>query len=255
MSQLLYITILAGGSGKRMNSHLPKVLHLVNGEPMIVSLIKKMALLNPYKLLIVVGAAADMIREEISIRIMDPAILGLLVYVKQHTPLGTGHAVKVTLPQMQETGNAINLILNGDVPMIQTETIRDIYKYYLQTESELLITAIRLQNPTGNGRIIISDDKFQSIREERDCSATEKNINLVNCGIYICNYDVLCTFIPKIDNTNSQQEYYVTDLVKLYSAESDKVIGLYVLPDEKEIEIYNINTKEQLEYANGRSVQ
>lgn len=75
-----------------------------------------------------------------------------------------------------------------------------------------------------------------------------KKINLVNCGIYICNSGVLLKYIPKINNNNSQHEYYLTDLVKLYKQDNNNKVDLFILPKNKEIEIYNINTKQQLEY-------
>ena len=242
---MLYVTILAGGAGKRMKSDLPKVLHLVKDKPMIVRLLKQVQILNPDKIIVVVGRFHQMIQDEIERHINDQRI----IYVDQETPLGTGHAVKCTLPVLG-TEHIDNIILNGDVPMIQHQTIREIYNQYLNDNAKLLITAINLANPTGNGRIIIDDNEhFKEIVEEKDCSSDQKLITLVNCGIYVCSSDVLTEFIPKIQNGNSQGEYYLTDLVKLYVEASHK-IGLYVLPAEKEMEIYNINTKEQLYHCN-----
>lgn len=121
----LYITILAGGLGKRMQSNLPKVLHQVKGQAMIVRLIYQIIKLNPEKILIVVGKYRDIIQQEIEKNIMDSRIF----YVDQLVPNGTGDAVKCTLPYF-ENDNIDNIILNGDVPMIQYTTIKDIYDCY-----------------------------------------------------------------------------------------------------------------------------
>ena len=240
----LYITLLAGGMGKRMQSDLPKVLHQVKGEVMIVRLLNQVVQLNPDKILIVVGKFHEIIRNEINKFINDDRI----IYINQEQPLGTGDAVKCTLSEFNEP-NIINIILNGDVPMLQYQTIKEIYDYYLTQQSNFLITSINLTNPTGNGRIILDvDNNFKEIVEEKDCSDEQKLITLANCGIYILCSDVLTKFIPLIKNNNAQAEYYLTDLVKIYKEIMNKKIDLLILDSEKEIEIYNVNTKEQLLY-------
>ncbi len=244
VSHKLYITLLAGGMGKRMQSNLPKVLHKVNGETMIVRLMKQVIKLNPDKILVVVGKFYSEISSEIKQHTNDNRI----EFIVQKEPLGTGDAVKCTLPLLIND-NIDNIILNGDVPMIQHSTIKNIYNYYLETKSKLLITSIHLSNPTGCGRIILDENfGFSEIIEEKDCTEDQKKLTLVNCGIYVCNSKILKQSIPQISNNNSQKEYYLTDLVKIYNNEPSNNINLFILPRNKEIEIYNINTKEQLEY-------
>ena len=240
----LFITLLAAGMGKRMQSDLPKVLHKVKGEAMIVRLLNQVAQLNPDKILIVVGKFYKIIKNEIDKFNINCQI----VYINQEQPLGTGDAVKCTLSEFVEP-NITNIILNGDVPMLQYQTIKEIYDYYLIQQSKFLITSINLANPTGNGRIILDiGNNFKEIVEEKDCLVEQKLITLVNCGIYILCSNVLTEFIPLIKNNNVQAEYYLTDLVKIYKKITDKKIDLLILAPEKEIEIYNVNTKEQLLY-------
>lgn len=240
----LYITILAGGVGKRMNSSLPKVLHQIGNEPMILKLLKQIMALNPDKILIVVGRFYLAIRNEIEKHVINDKI----VYVIQESPLGTGDAVRSTLSFLEYPKKIINIILNGDVPMLQSETIKKIYHDYLQKQSKIMITAINLSNAFGHGRIVISDDEFKEIIEEKDCNDLQKLITMVNCGIYICHGEVLIEFIPEIQNNNSQKEYYLTDLVKIYKNSTDKKIDLFVLDNSRVTEIFNVNTMEQLEY-------
>lgn len=248
----LFITLLAGGLGKRMLSDIPKVLHKVKGEPMIIRLINQIIFLNPDKIFIVVGKFHQLIQNEIEKVIIDKKI----IYVDQETPLGTGDAVKCTLPYFNQQEQSINIILNGDVPLLQFSTIKEIYDYYLQIYSKFLITSTNLQNPTGNGRIIIDDENhFKEIVEEKDCTIEQKLINLVNCGIYICHSDVLLNFVPLIKNDNAQKEYYLTDLVKIYLDHSnDHKIDLFFLSSAKQIEIYNVNTKDQLNFIDNQTL-
>lgn len=242
-----YVTLLAGGIGKRMNSCVPKVLHLVNGKPMIVKLIKKVIKLNPHKIIIVVGKYHSQIKEEIDLYVPEN---NLITYVIQEKPLGTADAVKSTLHIFNEYEIITNLILNGDIPLIHSSTLKEIYHHYLNINSKIMVTAINLDNPFGNGRIIFKDNIFEQIIEEKDCCEEEKKVTLVNCGIYLCNSNILRKFIPKIKNNNAQNEYYLPDLIKIYKNETNKNIDLYVLSKEKQMEIFNINTPEQLMYAN-----
>lgn len=235
-----FFIILAGGMGKRMGGELPKVLHKVKGEAMVVRLIKQALKLEPKKILVVIGKYYLMIKSEIEKEIKDDRI----AYVIQEQPLGTGHAVKCTLDELGNNDNII--IINGDVPMISYDTIKCIYNRYLEENVELLITSIELDRPSGSGRIIKEDGYFKEIIEEKDCTDEQKKIKQVNCGIYVCQSEVLKKCVPKIECNNVQKEYYLTDLVKLYNGR----IGLHLLNKEKEIEIYNINTREQLDFIN-----
>lgn len=238
----LFITILAGGIGKRMESNIPKVLHKVNNESMIIRIIKESLILNPDKILIVVGKFYLDIKKEIENNIESDKI----IYIMQKNPLGTGHAILCTLPHLNKENN---IILNGDVPLIKAETIKEIYEYFLIKKSKLLITSINLNNPYGNGRIILNENNiFKEIIEEKDCNDEDKKITLVNCGIYIANSEILIENIPKINNINSQKEYYITDLVKIYS--SLNTIDLFILDKNKEKEVFNVNTKNQLYQIN-----
>lgn len=242
MNLALYVTILAGGVGKRMNSPLPKVLHVINGETMIVRIIKQVLKLNPDKIIVVVGKYYSLIKEEIEKHISAP-----ITYTVQEQPLGTGDAVRSTLHLFDKT--VTNIILNGDVPLLQAETIQSIYQHYLLKKSKFQVTSINLDIPSGNGRIIIDDHGlFKKIVEEKDCNDAQRSVTLVNCGIYICCSDILVKYIPKIKCNNAQGEYYLTDLVKIYR-NNKNAVDLFILSKDKEIEIYNINTTSQLDYA------
>lgn len=239
------ITILAGGLGKRMQSELPKVLHEVNGIPMIVRLLSEIECLNPSKIILVVGKFKDIIDKTIK-QYIDFDKVNIL-YAMQDVPMGTGHAVLCTLDMLND--NDINLILNGDNPMLSLSVMKEALDNFVQNNNNLQITAIEANNPTGSGRIILNNNIFEKIVEEKDCSSEQKNIKMINCGIYVANSNTLKKYIPEIKNNNMQNEYYLTDIVEICKSNNSSV-GLYVIDQSKEFETININTKEQLEILN-----
>jgi UDP-N-acetylglucosamine diphosphorylase/glucosamine-1-phosphate N-acetyltransferase len=235
------IILMAGGQGKRMNSSLPKVLHQVAGKPMIVGLIEQALMLDPQNILIIVGIFGTEIRTEIERWIQST----LLIYVDQPNPMGTGHAVLCTLPILSTiiSVNQQIIILNGDTPMLQAQTIQSIIDSH---RTSLTITALELTDPTGNGRIIRDHQGiFHSIVEQKDATPEQAAIKLTNVGIYVVNAKTLFTFLPRITNQNAQKEYYLTDLVSICRSEGLEV-GLHILPSSASEEIYNVNTQEQL---------
>lgn len=237
----LYITILAGGLGKRMKSELPKVLHKVNNEPMLITMIKKVYLLNPFRILIVVGKYFDIIKTCIQEHVTVD-INNIIEYCYQRNPLGTGNAILSTTHILKN--DSINLILNGDTPLLKVTTLKDILSSYISKKSKLLITGIELQNSFGYGRLIINNNKCYKIIEESECSDIQKKINIVNCGIYLVSTNILDHLVKQIKNNNSKNEYYLTDIL-LYNDNND----VYILPSNKFEEIININTPEDLEIA------
>ena len=107
-----------------------------------------------------------------------------------------------------------------------------------------------IDNPTGCGRIIKNNNKFVKIVEDKDCSKEEKLIKMVNCGIYMFNSNHLLNNIMKLNNNNSQNEYYLTDVVELIKDNEKIDIGLYELPKEEQYQLVGVNTKKQLEELN-----
>jgi UDP-N-acetylglucosamine diphosphorylase/glucosamine-1-phosphate N-acetyltransferase len=243
MSELV-VVILAGGLGKRMNSEIPKVLHLIGGEPMLVKIVKESQKLQPKKILIVVGKYYQLIKETLEKYI----VLDKITFIFQETPLGTGDALKCCIPNLNDYTNSKILVLSGDVPLLKDNTMRDIIH---STVNNLCITATSIQNPLGYGRII-KDEKtnnFIAIVEEKDCTERQRLIKLVNCGIYVFSHFSLVNYLPKITNDNLQNEYYLTDIVGLLVNDGYKVDTVEI-PETKQYEILGVNTIEQLNELN-----
>ena len=233
----LVVTILGGGQGKRMNSSLPKILHLLHNRPMIQWIIEEVQKLNPIKIIVVVNPRNFN-------QIKDSLNIFNITYIVQPRPLGTADAVKWTLKELNQDN--INLILNGDSPLIKAETLRDILLSY---NGGLQFTGIELQNPYGCVRIFQENGKFQRIIEEKDCLSEQRTIKLVNTGIYVVTKNILDRCLPLIENNNASREYYLPDLGGI-ALQLHYPVNLYILPTSKEKEITNVNTSEQLIYLN-----
>jgi bifunctional N-acetylglucosamine-1-phosphate-uridyltransferase/glucosamine-1-phosphate-acetyltransferase GlmU-like protein len=162
--------------------------------------------------------------------------------------LGSGNAVHCSLNQLNDTG--MNLVVNGDNPMLTHETLNSVIVNFMKYKFELQITAINAKNPTGCGRVIIGDGVFRKIVEEKDCDKEQKEINLINTGIYLALNSIWRKYVPFIKNNNVQNEYYITDIAEIYHINTNQNCGLFVLDSNKELEIININTKEQLDELN-----
>jgi len=228
--------ILAGGLGKRMNSDLPKPAHKIDGKSLLQHVIDKLSSFD--RLFIVYGQ-----------KCLDEYIIpqNNIVWVHQDPQLGTGHAVQVAFREIEKhydgTSNMKILICNGDAPFIRKETIRKITN--AKFDASLLLCDVA--NPNGYGRIILENQRFNRIVEEKDCNDNQRNITLINAGLYCLTYDMLKKYIYQLNNQNAQNEYYLTDIFEIL-VKNDEYISSIIITDE--MEIYNINTPEQLESAN-----
>ncbi len=246
----MIVFILAGGLGKRMESDLPKVCHKVlspyNKEfyPMIVHVILTALTLNPKQIYIVVGQYKQLIEKIIS-EYLTPEQFGLISWVIQEEALGTGHAILCGLEELKAHPNTKTLILSGDVPLISKSTLEGLINLGM---NKLLVT--ELENPTGCGRIILDQhNHIQRITEQKDCTEEEKEIKLVNCGIYQINSDDLVNLLPQITNENKSHEYYLTDIVGLMIKNNIRT-EYYLLSKDLQYEIKNVNTKRDLDELN-----
>ena len=236
--QNLVVTILAAGEGKRMRSSLPKVLHLCNEVPMLVKVIQTAILLNPKNILVVTGKHHDLIKETVAQYIHDSHIQ----YVIQETQLGTGDAIKYCLPHYAPNQNV--LILSGDVPLITAELLEG----FVRTSSQCSILVANVENPHGYGRILLDENRqeIMQIVEEKDCIEEERQVSIINSGIYFIQSKLLREFIPFLENKNAQGEYYLTDIVKLIKNNKDINIVPHLIDTKDNRYILGVNTPEEL---------
>lgn len=238
----LNIIIMAGGLGKRMNSHIPKVLHNVDGLPMVVRVIKEALKLNPNKIMLVVGKY----KEHISVSLANFEVLKYVTFINQEPALGTGHAIQCAHKELLKLDkNSRILILSGDTPLITSNLMKNMLDF-----NDVKIMTTYRQDPTGYGRIKIENNKFDKIVEHKDCNLQELLIKTVNCGIYAFKNKHLINHLFKLNNNNKQNEYYLTDIIKIIKDEEKIETELYFLSSNQQWQLTNVNNKEQLLYVN-----
>lgn len=209
--------ILAAGKGKRMKSKLAKVLHPICGKSMLFYVIKLARSLHPEKIAIIVGRQKEKVIKEFH----SPDI----AFVEQTKLLGTGDAVKRTKKLFSNFKGNI-LILAGDTPLLQTETIKKMMHTHTKNHADVTLLSTVLDNPTGYGRIVRENGNVHSIVEEKDANKKQKLIKEVNAGVYIFKKEKLFYFLKKIKTDNKQQEYYLTDVIKLIRKSGGNVQAL-----------------------------
>lgn len=203
---MLNVVILAAGLGKRMQSDLPKVLHPLAGQPMLAHVIETARQLDPKRIVVVVGHGA----EQVQTAFHDQTDL---VFVTQSPQNGTGHAVQQAVPQLEDGGDSTTLVLYGDVPLVQAETLE---RLLAENDSGLAILTETVADPTGYGRILRdAGGQVTGIVEDKDASEQQREITEVNTGILVASTRRLADWLSRIDNNNAQGEYYLTDIVAL----------------------------------------
>lgn len=195
------IVILAAGQGKRMHSNLPKVLHPLAGKALVAHVIDTARSLQPETLTLVYGHGGEAVRSTLE----SPD----LSWALQSPQLGTGHAVQQALPFLKAGG--VTLVLYGDVPLIQAETLKRLIH---AAQGGLAILTVSLDDPSGYGRIV-RDASGQVVRivEQKDATIEEKCLKEINTGIMALPTARLGEWLSRLSNDNAQKEYYLTDIV------------------------------------------
>ena len=227
----LDIVILAAGQGTRMRSALPKVLHPVAGKSMLGHVIDTARQLTPQGIHVVIGHGAERVREQLAADDLN--------FVLQSEQLGTGHAVAQALPAL--TAERV-LILYGDVPLIEVETLQRLLQ--LVSEQQLGLLTVNLNDPSGYGRIVRNDNGVvNAIVEHKDATPEQRLINEGNTGILAVPGKRLADWLGRLSNSNAQGEYYLTDVIAMAVAD-----GLVVATEQAtdEMEVLGANDRIQL---------
>lgn len=200
------VIILAGGQGKRMKIDKPKVLCEVLGQPMLEWVIQACEKAGETNICIVRGFAGHFITNYLNDRY--PTVL-------QRDRLGTGHAVMQAADFLRENIDGNTLILCGDAPFIDKETIVGALKLHTQKNCSVTVVTSVIQNPTGYGRILRNENGISAIVEEKDCDDSQKQIKEINSGCYWFKTKDLLDVLFDITPDNAQGEYYLTDCIGL----------------------------------------
>ena len=227
----LDIVILAAGQGTRMRSALPKVLHPLAGKSMLGHVIDTARQLKPQGIHVVIGHGAELVRERLAADDLN--------FVLQSEQLGTGHAVAQALPAL--TAERV-LILYGDVPLIEVETLRRLLQQV--SDQQLGLLTVNLNDPSGYGRIVRDEQGVvKAIVEHKDATPEQRQICEGNTGILAVPGKLLGDWLGRLSNSNAQGEYYLTDVIAMAVAD-----GLVVATEQAadEMEVLGANDRIQL---------
>jgi len=226
---MLQIIILAAGKGTRMKSPLAKVLHKICGKSMIEYIIEESLKLTS-TIDIVLNHQFEKVCETVK---NYPA--NIIKQDLENFP-GTGGALK----EVPIKGDKV-LILNGDMPLIKADELSK----FQEIEADIVMSVMKLDNPDGYGRVVIENGNVKKIVEQKDANEKELKIPFVNAGVYLFKKEVLNKYLPKLSNNNSQNEYYLTDIIEM--AEKDGLTIKAVEVDEENFK--GVNSKKDLAHA------
>ncbi|MFC2769970.1 MAG: bifunctional UDP-N-acetylglucosamine diphosphorylase/glucosamine-1-phosphate N-acetyltransferase GlmU [Streptococcus gordonii] len=216
-----YAIILAAGKGTRMKSDLPKVLHKVAGISMLEHVFRSVNAINPEKTVTVIGHKAELVEQ---------VLAGQTEFVRQTEQLGTGHAVMMAEPVLENlTGQT--LVIAGDTPLITGESLKNLIAFHINHKNVATILTAEADNPFGYGRIVRNQHgEVLKIVEQKDASDFEQQIKEINTGTYVFDNARLFEALKNINTNNAQGEYYITDVIGIFRENGEKV-GAYTLKD------------------------
>ena len=238
----LDVLVLAAGLGTRMRSNLAKVLHRLDGRPLVNHVCRTATALAPRKIYVVIGHQG----EDVKRAVLEELDEEHAAFVWQKEQLGTGDAVN-SAREFLENEDSTLLILSGDVPMIRAETLAALVQQHRNHRGKgaaCTILTVKLDDPTGYGRVVRDDGGlFEKIIEQKDASQTERQINEINSGIYCFDTKKLFAALSSVQNDNSQGEYYLTDTPALLR-NAGEAVSVYQHTDAREVS--GINNRVEL---------
>jgi len=237
-NESLVVLVLAAGLGTRMKSARAKVLHELGGLPLITYVCRTAQSLAPEKIYVVVGHQAGEVQLAVETEVGDRA-----AFVTQTEQRGTGDAVMAAQSQLEDSDPLV-LILSGDVPLIRQATLEDFISQHRTSKAACSILSVRLENPTGYGRIVRDDNNsFLRIVEQKDASAEEQTLKEINSGIYCFEARKLFAALKRVEPSNQQGEYYLTEVPQILLTGGEKV-NVYVHDNAREVS--GVNTRAEL---------
>jgi len=221
-----------------MKSDLPKVSHPLFGKPMIVRVLEALQGIRLDGIIVVVGYKADVVKGECE---------GFDVsFALQDKQLGTGHAVMQARPFID--GGSVTLVLNGDVPMIRTDSLKQLMDSHVGSGAAATVLTAVVTDPHSYGRIVRSaDGRLLRIVEQKDATKEILEIKEVNTGTYCFNTDDLFDALGKIRPDNAQKEYYLTDVIGILNGENKKVMAFRAKDPSEALGVNTIEDLSRLE--------
>lgn len=226
--------VLAAGLGTRMKSSLPKVLHTINGKPLVRYVVEAVSAVSPQRIVVVVSPATnDGIRK---------ALAGLpVLFSLQKEPKGTGDALKTAARKLRDFDGTV-VVVSGDTPLVTGETLETLLALHAKNREQLSMISFVAGGPHSYGRIVRAGSRVAAIVEDKDADAEQKKIDEVNSGIYAIASSLL-PLLKEIRRNPVKGEYYLTDLAGI-AVKKGYTVGAHSLGNERELT--GINTPEEL---------
>jgi bifunctional UDP-N-acetylglucosamine pyrophosphorylase/glucosamine-1-phosphate N-acetyltransferase len=240
---MLIAVVLAAGKGARMQSDIPKVLHLLLGAPLLEHVLDAVEGLRPAERIVVVGHG----RERVKAAFAGRSIL----WADQEEQLGTGHAASCGVERIStallQAGDPDVLVLNGDLPLLRAATLEAIVAQHRRARADATILTCDMANPFGYGRVLRGPDgKVQGIVEEKDADPATRARREVNVGTYVFRASAFREHYQRIDRSNAQGELYLTDVV-VQAARAGRIVETHRVSDEQEVA--QVNSRVELAQA------
>ncbi|MDA1000823.1 MAG: NTP transferase domain-containing protein [bacterium] len=219
----LAAVILAAGMGKRMGSPLAKVLHPLGGVPLVRHVVDLARQAGASPIVLVVGHQAEAVRAVFSSDETD------LRFALQADQLGTGHAAGIGIGALDPGQGGDLILLCGDAPLIRPGTLDDLIRRHRSEKVAVTLLSAVLENPAGYGRILRDrggDGGMVAVVEEKDASASEREIREINSGTYVFDLGFLRSAIPRLGRQNRQGEFYLTAAVAIAAGEGRRLLAV-----------------------------
>ena len=248
MNEPICVVILAAGEGTRMKSARPKPLHHICGRPMVLHVLDATSSFDDLvATVVVVGHGASWVEKSLTER---AAASTNLHFVEQHEQLGTGHAVSVALPMVNDVLQSADghvLIVPGDTPLLRAATIQSLIDTHVASQAAVTVLTATVDDPSGYGRIVYGKDgRIARIVEERDATDDERRISEINTSIMVVRKSLLGPGLRLVGRQNAQNEYYLTDLISVLH-DGGHITTSYRLADSREAA--GVNDRAQLASA------
>jgi bifunctional UDP-N-acetylglucosamine pyrophosphorylase/glucosamine-1-phosphate N-acetyltransferase len=216
--------VLAAGKGSRLKSSNAKVLHRIFDKPILAWVLDSLAEVDQDEIIVVCGHQAEKVRSFLHaypVTIVDQAV-----------QMGTGHALMCVQDELDDFEGTV-LVVNGDSPLIRSETLNDMLNYHEQREHQITLLTSQVNCADGYGRIVRRNNTIIGIKEDKDCSEAEKTIKEVNAGVYCFEWQFIKEGLGKLKSNNAQEEFYLTDLVA-WAYSQGLSIGNFILQNPNE---------------------
>jgi len=218
--------VLAAGLGKRFGSDHPKVMAHFHGRPLVQWVTDSLREARIKRAIVVIGHHGEEVEG------LYPQ--GEFEFVWQYERLGTGHAVRQAENLLRSNQGHV-LVLLGDAPCVRPRTIHELLSLHAESNAAATILSAEVDDPTGYGRIVrAADGSVDRIVEHRDADDKVRAIREINSGMIAFRSEALWPNLERIGNSNSQGEYYLTDVIGMLRAEGQKVMA-YIAPDPREV--------------------